>query len=116
MSLESLELKREIGMRVHKIRVEKQYTQAQFAEEIDISINFLSEIENGKKGMSQETIYKLCERFNISADYLLFGTDTSEPPAVLTRISDVAVTLTSAELSYVIKYLESLKKMKDLNL
>lgn len=103
-------------MRVHKIRVEKQYTQAQFAEEIDISINFLSEIENGKKGMSQETIYKLCEGFQVSADYLLFGKDASEPPTVLTRISDVAVKLTSSELAYAIKYLESLKKMKDLNL
>ena len=26
-------------------------------------------IENGKKGMSQDTLYKLCSKFAVSADY-----------------------------------------------
>jgi len=68
-----IDLKFSIGQRIRDYRVKNHYTQAQFAELIDISINFLSGIENGKKGMSQETICKLCEQFNLSADYLLFG-------------------------------------------
>ena len=43
-------LKRSVGKRVHDFRVQHDYTQAQFAEFMDISVNFLSEIENGKKG------------------------------------------------------------------
>ncbi|MBD5445277.1 MAG: helix-turn-helix transcriptional regulator [Lachnospiraceae bacterium] len=37
---------------------------------MDISVNFLSEIENGKRGMSQDTLYKLCSKFAVSADYI----------------------------------------------
>lgn len=45
--------KSEIGQRIRQLRLLSDYTQAEFAELIDISINFLSEIENGKKGVSQ---------------------------------------------------------------
>ena len=71
--LTNTDLRQSVGKRVHDSRIKSDYTQAQFAELIDISVNFLSEIENGKKGMSQETLYKLCKQFNISADYILFG-------------------------------------------
>lgn len=66
-----------MGERVRSYRISNSYTQADFAEKIDISINFLSEIENGKKGMSQETLYKLCEHFGLSADYILFGREAA---------------------------------------
>ncbi len=72
------DLKLAVGERVRNYRVSNKYTQADFAEKIDISINFLSEIENGKKGMSQETLYKLCEQFDLSADYILFGKNDSD--------------------------------------
>lgn len=72
----NLELRHSIGKRIHDYRIENHYTQAQFAELIDISVNFLSELENGKKGMSQDTICRLCTQFNLSADYLLFGDST----------------------------------------
>ncbi len=67
------ELRSAVGERVRNYRVLNSYTQTDFAEKIGISVNFLSEIENGKKGMSQETLYKLCEYFGLSADYILFG-------------------------------------------
>ncbi len=67
------ELRSAVGERVRNYRVLNSYTQTDFAKKIGISVNFLSEIENGKKGMSQETLYKLCEYFGLSADYILFG-------------------------------------------
>ena len=39
--------KSDIGQRIRQLRLLNDYTQAEFAEAIDISINFLSEIENG---------------------------------------------------------------------
>jgi len=39
--------KSKIGQRIRHLRIINDYTQAKFAELIDISINFLSEIENG---------------------------------------------------------------------
>lgn len=108
------DLKIEIGKRVHDFRIENRYTQAQFAEMMDVSVNFLSEIENGKKGMSQETICKLCNHFHISADYLLFGTIPS--PGAPKSLIDIASSLDEHDLDLVIEYLVSLKKVKNLSI
>lgn len=62
-----------IGKRVRRQREKLSLTRDQFAELIDISPQFLAEIENGKKGMSAETLYKICERSDASTDYILFG-------------------------------------------
>lgn len=107
------DLKSEIGNRVRDFRIKNQYTQFQFAELIDISVNFLSEIENGKKGMSQDTICKLCHTFHISADYLLFGEASTPNVPAPTKLTDYANSLSSADLDLVIKYLTSLKRVRD---
>jgi Predicted transcriptional regulators len=121
---DNIDLKRDVGRRVHEFRIQNKYTQALFAESIDISVNFLSEIENGKKGMSQETLYKLCKRFHLSADYILFGIDADRPPSsqkpidhtTLTRISQSAEALSLDELALLTEYLISLKKLKEYDL
>ena len=99
--------KTDIGKRIHKIRIQNEYTQAEFAEAIDISINFLSEIENGKKGLSQDTLAKICQHMDVSADYILFGKETKE-----LSILQIANSLTLSELDTTIEYLESLRKLK----
>lgn len=47
------------------------YTQEKLAEEIDVSINFLTMLENGKSGMSLTTMIKICKTLNISPNELL---------------------------------------------
>lgn len=65
--------KESTGKRVRRQRESLSLTRDQFAEQIEISPQFLAEIENGKKGMSAETLYKICSRTNASSDYILFG-------------------------------------------
>lgn len=108
------DLKSEIGNRIHDFRIQNHYTQAQFAELIDISVNFLSEIENGKKGMSQDTICRICSYFNISADYLLFGKELQ--PDNPHKLTETASLLTVEELELVIEYLIALKKLRDMGM
>lgn len=62
-----------IGKRLRKQREKLNMTREEFAEKAFISPQFLAEIENGKKGMSVTTLYKICSSYNLSADYLLFG-------------------------------------------
>ena len=99
--------KSEIGQRIRQLRLFSDYTQAEFAELIDISINFLSEIENGKKGVSQDTLAKICRQLNSSADYILFGIKQKQASLI-----DLANALTIEELETTIRYLESLIEMK----
>lgn len=63
----------EIGKRIVTIRESLNMSQAKFAEHVDISINFLSQIENGNKGLSAETVAKISEKTGISADYIVLG-------------------------------------------
>jgi len=97
----------EIGKRIHQIRLQNEYTQAEFAEAVDISVNFLSEIENGKKGLSQDTLSKICSKMNVSADYILFGKKTKQH-----SLLEIANSLSISELDTTIDYLNSLRKMK----
>ncbi len=76
-----------IGKRVRRQRESMSLTRDQFAEQIEISPQFLAEIENGKKGMSAETLFKICERTGASSDYILFGrqaTGNTKTPAAQT--------------------------------
>jgi len=102
--------KLEIGKRIHQIRLQNEYTQAEFAEAIDISVNFLSEIENGKKGVSQETLSKICTKMNVSADYILFGKKTQQH-----SLLELANSLSISELDTTIDYLNALRKMKKIS-
>lgn len=101
--------KSKIGQRVRQLRILNDYTQAKFAELIDISINFLSEIENGKKGLSQDTLAKICKQLNTSADYILFGVKTKQDSLI-----DMANALSIEEIETIIRYLDSLIAMKKL--
>lgn len=110
------DLKHSIGKRVHDYRVHHNYTQAQFAEIMDVSVNFLSEIENGKKGMSQDTLYKLCSYFQLSADYILFGVESEKEKSHAGQLVDIANKLSSEELECLITFLVSLKRMREMEL
>ncbi len=63
----------QIGKRLRRHRENMNLTREEFAEKANISPQFLAEIENGKKGMSVDTLYKICKNLSMSADYILFG-------------------------------------------
>lgn len=99
--------KMEIGQRIRKIRLEADCTQAIFASDLDISMNFLSAIETGKRGLSQETLAKLCTAYNVSADYILFGKEQKKQ-----NLIDMANSMNEKELRQTITYFQSLLEMR----
>lgn len=101
----------ETGQRIRALRMKKQMTQSRFAEALDISVNFLSELENGKKGLSEDTIYKICNFCDISSDYLLYGKTETFSSKTIVEIAD---SLSSEELDILIDYLVSLKKIRNI--
>lgn len=65
--------KKEIGKRIVIIRESMNMSQTKFAELVDISVNFLSQIENGNRGLSGETTARISEKTGFSTDYILLG-------------------------------------------
>lgn len=99
------ELTAKMGKRIRSQRERFGMTRDEFAEQINISPQFLAEIENGKKGMSYVTLYKICDRFNISADYILMGRERTNN--IPTLASDILSNIPNAYLPMVEDVLRS---------
>ena len=71
-------LKSEIGKRIYERRKQLGYTQEYVADKSNLSHQFFSSVETGKKNMKVESIVKLSTALNISCDYLLMGKSNTE--------------------------------------
>lgn len=69
----SKELNEAIGGRIRAYRESLGMNREAFSEQVGLSPQFLAEAENGKKGLSAESIYKICNNSEMSADFLIFG-------------------------------------------
>jgi transcriptional regulator with XRE-family HTH domain len=65
------ELLKIFSSNIRLYRTRFKWSQAELAEKMDISINFLSDIETGKKWASPTTIVKFANVFKIKAYELL---------------------------------------------
>ena len=84
-------LLKEIGKRIHERRKELNLTQERLAEQMDVSIQMISNLELGKKAIRPENLVKICHVLEVSADYILLGkstgSDTSELSLRLASLS-----------------------------
>ena len=60
-----------MGDRIREARKNSKLTQEQLAERLDLSVEFISNIERGLKLPSLQVFTKMIEVLNVSADYLL---------------------------------------------
>lgn len=99
----------EIGNRIRNFRVSHNLAQGEFAESIGISVNFLSELENGKKGFSSETLFNICHQYNISADYILLNdTPETNPNETIVKL---LTTFSAEQLTDISNYIAALRQL-----
>jgi len=60
-----------LSQNIKRFRSYRNLSQAEFAEKVDISIPFLSDIENGKKWCSPSTLIKIADALDIETYELL---------------------------------------------
>lgn len=60
-----------LGKRIREERQRLNLTQAQLAEDIDISDTYMGAIERGERSLTLDTLVKLVNRLGVSADYML---------------------------------------------
>lgn len=63
----------DIGNRITELRKRLGWTQEELAEKADLTPQFVSYAEAGKRAMRPENLLKLSKALNVSADYLLTG-------------------------------------------
>lgn len=60
-----------IGQRIHYFRKKKGLSQMALAEKIEISPTYMSYLETGMRSMGVETLIRIANALNVSADELL---------------------------------------------
>lgn len=75
----------EFGKRIKEMRQSEGMKQIDLAEEMNISRDMLSRLENGKNSCAPDHLMFLCQRFGKTADYFYFGTE-NERYEIKTRL------------------------------
>lgn len=104
------EINIQIGERVKSAREHALLTQEQLAECIDVSPQYISDMERGVVGVSIPTLKKLCITLNVSSDRLLFDEKTEQRAAIL---AEKCSGLTDRQFSVFLEVLDSFRKAID---
>lgn len=62
-----------LGQNVREIRKSMNLTQEEFAEELNLNPQFISQVETGKAGISVETIINICNFAKCSSANLFYN-------------------------------------------
>lgn len=65
-----MNIKKQLGAKIKRLRQKKCLTQEQFAEKIDIATRTLSGIETGENFLTSETLEKILEVLDVSSSEL----------------------------------------------
>lgn len=68
----------EIGERIYELRTEKKLTQAKLAEKVNMSVNSISNIENGKQMCKLDKMQRFAHALDTSVNFLLYGSNVEE--------------------------------------
>lgn len=77
------EINIQIGERIKYAREERCVTQEQLAEAIEVSPQYISDLERGVVGISIPTLRRLCTHLGVSSDRILFDRKTEQFSAAL---------------------------------
>ena len=62
-----------LGSNIRKIRLMKGFSQESLADTINKSVNFVSLVENGKTGLSVQTLIDFCNSLGVDMNTLFNG-------------------------------------------
>ena len=102
---------KQIGERISSRRKLLGITRTNLAEQMKVTSKFISDIENGDKGMSLQTLYKFMQTLEMSSDFILVGNcyDNKETEN-LKRIRENILTPFSSLEDKQLKFMEEVTK------
>lgn len=104
------ELLKNMGVRIANRRKECNMTQEQVAEQMNVSIQMISNLELGKKAIRPENLVKLCQVLGITADYILTGQKLSiDVQSIVNKLS----TLPDDDIEIIESLIDHFIKKKD---
>ena len=78
-----------LGKRIREERHRLNLTQAQLAEDIDISDTYMGPIERGERRLTLDTLVRLLNRLGVSVDYMLSDSVTDSDTNILEQFRQI---------------------------
>jgi transcriptional regulator with XRE-family HTH domain len=100
------ELRDILSKNIKRYRHSRNLSQADLAEKLDISVNFLCNIENGNRWISPQTLVKFASVLNIEPYELFKPAEALSPdmPLILNKCLDEAVVAVTQTLNQIRGY------------
>ncbi len=78
-----------LGKRIREERHRLNLTQAQLAEDIDISDTYMGAIERGERSLTLDTLVRLVNRLGVTVDYMLSDSVTDSDTNILEQFRQI---------------------------
>ena len=92
-----------IGERLKKARTDKNMTQEKLAEQLDVSIAFLSRIERGNSHINLKRLSQVCEILGVSEGYILNGASSNSENYLTAEFNDILSSVSSDKQKLIYK-------------
>lgn len=80
---------RRLGGRIREERLRLHLTQAQLAEDVDISDTYMGAIERGERSLTLDTLVRLVNRLGVTVDYLLADSVTDSDANIMEQFKQI---------------------------
>jgi len=78
-----------LGKRIREERQRLHLTQAQLAEDIDISDTYMGAIERGERSLTLDTLVRLVNRLGVTIDYLLADSVSNNDSNIMEQFKQI---------------------------
>lgn len=106
--IQELTVEQKIGKQIQKLRKAKGYTQQQFAEMVDLSTNYFSDIERGKSFPRPEKLVAIMNALGCCSDDLFENVIDAGYKAKASRLTDMVEALSAENQQLVFELLDVL--------
>ena len=89
-----------IGKKIAYYRKKAEITQQKLAEEMDLSVSYIGQIERGITKISLERLYQVANILNVDVVFLLSPNDLDNSNLANAQISEIIKNLPSEFISY----------------
>lgn len=92
-----------IGNRIKKRRNELKLTQEKLSNDLNLSVVYISKIENGKATATLETLSVIAHHLQLDLSFLITGTSTLEKSYYMKELDSLCSSASNKQLNLIIK-------------
>ena len=108
-SLQKLDIDKSLGEVFKEYRIKNNLTQENIAEKLEISVKYISRIENGIGGVKVETLVNYMNILGISPNVIFEKLITNENLKAQMKLSKKASGLTNEKINFIISVIDLLE-------